>query len=68
MSKDWSPADCVEWTYERDEGDIVVYARNANEALHCMREHGFTYLDKTRLKRTGLTLSERLKSAKEGHH
>lgn len=66
MSKDWNPADCVEWTYERDEGDVVVYARNAPEALMTMRAHGFTNLNAKRLKRTGMTLSERLKAAKEG--
>lgn len=66
MSKDWNPADCVEWTYERDEGDIVVYARNAPEAMMTMRAHGFINLNPKRLKRTGATLSERLAEAKKG--
>ena len=40
-NKPWSASDCVEWIYERAEGDIVVYARTAIEALEAIYDNGF---------------------------
>lgn len=62
--KPWKADDSLEWTYERDEGDIVVFARTAKEALDTIKEHGFTNLKPQRLKATGRRLTDELK--KEG--
>jgi hypothetical protein len=61
----WTAADCVEWTYERDEGDLVVFAKNQADALQTLREHGFTKLNASQLKRTGKNLAEHLASAEK---
>lgn len=58
--KPWRAADAVEWTYERDEGDIVVFARSAEEAMLTLENNGFRKLDAKKLKRTGKTLAEYL--------
>jgi hypothetical protein len=46
--------DEVEWTYERPEGDLVVFARSAEEALATIREYGFTITYPEKLKRTSV--------------
>lgn len=68
MNKQWGAPEWVEWTYERDEGDIVVYAPTKQEALAMMKQHGFIQLDPDRIKRTGPTMSERMKATNEGLH
>jgi len=52
--------DSLEWTYERDEGDLVVFARTPSEAIRTIKEHGFAKLDPKRLKATGRILTDEL--------
>ncbi len=47
----WRVSDCVEWIYERKEGDITVYARTVEEVILCIREHGFTVTDASKIRR-----------------
>ncbi len=61
---DWQAADVFEWTYERDEGDLVVFARTALEALETIRHHGMLITDPSKIKMTGGMLTDYLK--KEG--
>jgi len=60
-AKKWKADESLEWTYERDEGDLVVFAHNATEALATLRLHGFDKLNPKRLKATGRRLSDELK-------
>ncbi len=60
----WRAHDALEWTYERKQGDIVVYARTAKEALETIRTHGFIVTDPDKLKQTGGRLTDVIK--KEG--
>lgn len=57
----WNPKDCVEWIYERVEGDIVVYARSAQEAAETILEHGFYIIDTKKIKRGVNELTDILK-------
>lgn len=51
-------SEAVEWTYERPEGDLCIYAANPTEALAELRNHGFLIVYPEKLKRTGRTLRE----------
>ena len=59
--KPWRAADCVQWTLERPEGDIEVFARNHKEAIECISQT-FSKLNTLsfKLKRTDKTLIEHL--------
>ncbi len=57
----WNADDCVEWTYERQEGDIVVFARTALEAVETIKQHGFLSVNMKKLKQTGGSISRHLK-------
>jgi hypothetical protein len=57
----WQPADCVEWTYARPEGDLVVFARDATEAAMTIMGHGFRIVDPKKLKQTSTRLTDVLK-------
>ena len=60
-TKKWTPVQCVQWTYKRQEGDIEVFARNEKEAFETLAMNGFGHLkDRSKLRRTGKTLQEHL--------
>ena len=62
---DWKPDNQYEWTYKREEGDIVVFAETKEEALLTIRQHGFLVTDPTKCVKTGGSLAEILKEKKE---
>jgi hypothetical protein len=63
--KPWKADDCVEFTYARDEGDIVVFARNEKEALIAIRAHGFVLPAPNQLRQTGVRLTDVLAKCHE---
>jgi hypothetical protein len=54
-------SEIVEWIYHRGEGDIVVYARTAQEAAFTIRGHGFLVVDMKKIKRGESRLTHHLK-------
>lgn len=63
FEKPWKVTDVCEWTYKRDEGDLVIFARTAAEALATIEAHGFTNLDHTKLAQTSGRLTDYLKKS-----
>ena len=56
----WKASDDVEWTYKRNEGDLLVYAPTKERAMETLKEHGFLYLEERNMYRSGPTLQELL--------
>ncbi len=65
-SEEWRALDCVEWIYERPEGDIVVYARTLQEAVETIMHHGFTNVDAKKVRRGQSELTDILKQDEIG--
>lgn len=51
----------VEFTYKRDQGDLVVYAHNKLEALATIRQFGFLVTEPDRIRQTGVSVTEHIK-------
>jgi len=42
--------DDIKWVFYSAIGEIEVWARNVNEVLHALAEHGFTRVDVSKIK------------------
>ena len=61
----FSAANSAEYTYDRPEGDVIVFACSKKQAIETLQANGFRNIDPDRLKRTGKTLAEHLASDPE---
>ncbi len=60
-TKPWRARDCVQWVYERKEGNIEVYARTQLEAWEAIRSNGFNCPDIQKIIRGDGNLMQHLK-------
>jgi len=64
-SPSWKAADCCEWTYPHEMGDLTVFARTREEAMAALKGHGYINVDARKFRQTGGKLADYLNKAIE---